>query len=137
MASSQPLNFCSLQTLVDDKLTDTEQQYPVKNPAMQFLLEQVVLWLSEKRRTDTEHLVEIIFSSLSCCSGQETTCILNHISMVTKVDEMSQVNFCISLLPLIFFCFLDGIAMGNYSANHTEGIYYVCTLFCQNILPEF
>lgn len=86
-----------------DKLTDPEQQYPVKNPATQFLLEQVVLWLSEKGRTDTEHLVEIIFSSLSCCSRQETTCILNHISMVTKV-EMSQINFCISLILLVFFC---------------------------------
>lgn len=89
---------------MDDKLNDTEQQYPVRNPAMQFLLEQVVLWLSEKGRTDTEHLVEIIFSSLSCCSGQETTCILNHISMVKKVDEMSQNNFGISLLPFIFIC---------------------------------
>lgn len=66
-----------------DKLTDTELQQPVKNPATQFLLEQVVLWLSEKGRTDTEHLVEIIFSSLSCCSRQETTRILNHVSMVT------------------------------------------------------
>lgn len=64
---------------------------------MQFLLEQVVLWLSEKGRTDTEHLVEIVFSSLSCCSGQETTCILNNISMVTEF-EMSQSKFCISLL---------------------------------------
>lgn len=70
------------ETLVGDQLTDAEQRYPVKSPAMQFLLEQVVLWLSEKGRTDTEHLVEIIFSSLSCCSGQETTCILNHISMM-------------------------------------------------------
>lgn len=64
---------------------------------MQFLLEQVVLWLSEKGRTDTEHLVEIVFSSLSCCSSQETTCILNNISMVTEF-EMSQSKFCISLL---------------------------------------
>uniref|UniRef100_H3CX74 E3 ubiquitin-protein ligase listerin n=1 Tax=Tetraodon nigroviridis TaxID=99883 RepID=H3CX74_TETNG len=70
------------KTLVGDKLNDTEQQHPVKNPAMQFLLEQVVLWLSETGRTDIDHLVEIIFSSLSCCSSQETTCILNHISMM-------------------------------------------------------
>ncbi|XP_029704196.1 E3 ubiquitin-protein ligase listerin isoform X2 [Takifugu rubripes] len=70
------------ETLVDDKLTDGERQPAVKNPATQFLLEQVVLWLSEKGRTDTEHLVEIIFSSLSCCSRQETTRILNHISMM-------------------------------------------------------
>lgn len=87
---------------MDDKLTDTERQPAVKNPATQFLLEQVVLWLSEKGRTDTEHLVEIIFSSLSCCSRQETTRILNHISMVTTVDEMSQLDVCFSSLPLIF-----------------------------------
>lgn len=36
---------------------------------------------------------------------------------------------------LVFF--LDGIAMGNYSASHTKGIYYVCSLFCQYVLPEF
>lgn len=75
---------------MDDKLTETERQPAGKNAATQFLLEQVVLWLSEKGRTDTEHLVEIIFSSLSCCSRQETTRILNHISMVTAVDEMKK-----------------------------------------------
>uniref|UniRef100_A0A665XCC4 E3 ubiquitin-protein ligase listerin n=1 Tax=Echeneis naucrates TaxID=173247 RepID=A0A665XCC4_ECHNA len=52
----------------------------MKNPAMQFLLERVVVWLAEKKRSDTEHLVEMVFSSLCCCSQQETTCILNHIT---------------------------------------------------------
>uniref|UniRef100_A0A8C5G0C0 E3 ubiquitin-protein ligase listerin n=1 Tax=Gouania willdenowi TaxID=441366 RepID=A0A8C5G0C0_GOUWI len=53
-----------------------------KNPAVHFLHERVLLWLTEKERRDTEHVVEMIFSSLSCCSQQETTRILNHITMV-------------------------------------------------------
>lgn len=51
-----------------------------KNPAMEFLLEQVLVWLAEKGRKDTQHLVEMVFSSLYCCSRQETTRILNHIT---------------------------------------------------------
>lgn len=90
MTGFQPLHFCCWQTLAGDKVSEAERQPAVKNPATQFLLEQVVPWLSEKGRTDTEHLVEIIFSSLSCCSRQETTRILNHISMVTAVDEMEE-----------------------------------------------
>lgn len=69
---------------MDDRLSGAERQPAATNAAVQFLLEQVVLWLSEKGRADTEHLVEIIFSSLSCCSRQETTRILNHVSMVTQ-----------------------------------------------------
>lgn len=56
----------------------------LKNPAVQFLLEWVVLWLAEKGRKDTEHLVEMMFSSLHCCSQQEMTKILNHITLVTE-----------------------------------------------------
>lgn len=75
------------QTLVelDDKIKDGGQrdEMKMKNPAMQFLLEQVVVWLSEKGRRDTEHLVEMVFSAFYCCSCQETTRILNHITTVT------------------------------------------------------
>lgn len=69
---------------VDDITKEAEQQdeMKTKNPAMRFLLEQVVVWLAEKGRNDTEHLVEMVFSSLHCCSCQETTCVLNHITMV-------------------------------------------------------
>lgn len=65
---------------------DSEQRDEVtmKNPAMQFLLERVVVWLAEKGRRDTEHLVEMVFSSLYGCSQQETTRILNHITTVTR-----------------------------------------------------
>lgn len=70
---------------IDNKESDNSDQKDksnMKNPAMHFLLEQVVVWLSEKERKDTEHLVEMVFSSLKCCSQQETTRILNHITMM-------------------------------------------------------
>jgi len=54
-----------------------------KNPAMRFLTERAVAWLAETGREDTEHLVEMVFSSLCCCSQQETTRILNHVTTVT------------------------------------------------------
>ncbi|XP_028277901.1 E3 ubiquitin-protein ligase listerin isoform X2 [Parambassis ranga] len=67
---------------VDDKITDSNamDEAVLKNPAMQFLLERVVVWLAEKGRRETEHLVEMVFSSLHSCSRQETTRILNHIT---------------------------------------------------------
>lgn len=70
---------------VDGSATEAEQrdEMATKNPAMRFLLEQVVVWLAEKGRSDTEHLVEMVFSSLHGCGSQETTCVLNHIAMVT------------------------------------------------------
>uniref|UniRef100_A0A8C9ZA49 E3 ubiquitin-protein ligase listerin n=1 Tax=Sander lucioperca TaxID=283035 RepID=A0A8C9ZA49_SANLU len=76
-----PRVFSTLVEL-DDKKMDSEQRDEVtmKNPAMQFLLERVVVWLAEKGRRDTEHLVEMVFSSLYGCSQQETTRILNHIT---------------------------------------------------------
>lgn len=80
--------MCSSQSLVEvdgEKAKDEQQaEMNKKNPAMQFLLEQVVVWLSEKGREDTEHLVEMLFSSLCCCSSQETTRILNHVTTVLR-----------------------------------------------------
>ncbi|XP_034745446.1 E3 ubiquitin-protein ligase listerin [Etheostoma cragini] len=75
-----PRVFSTLVEL-DAKKMESEQRDEVimKNPAMQFLLERVVVWLAEKGRRDTEHLVEMVFSSLYGCSRQETTRILNHI----------------------------------------------------------
>uniref|UniRef100_A0A8C9Z4M0 E3 ubiquitin-protein ligase listerin n=1 Tax=Sander lucioperca TaxID=283035 RepID=A0A8C9Z4M0_SANLU len=64
-----------------------KDEVTMKNPAMQFLLERVVVWLAEKGRRDTEHLVEMVFSSLYGCSQQETTRILNHITTVTRYPE--------------------------------------------------
>ncbi|KAM3869223.1 E3 ubiquitin-protein ligase listerin [Diretmus argenteus] len=78
---------------LDDKITKEGEQRQqeegeqrqqevdaLKNPAMRFLLERVVVWLAEKGRTETDHLVEVVFSALYCCSRQETTRILNHIT---------------------------------------------------------
>ncbi|KAM4620161.1 E3 ubiquitin-protein ligase listerin [Polymixia lowei] len=69
---------------VDDKITKEGEQRDegenLKNPAMRFLLDRVVAWLSEDGRSETNHLVEMVFSSLYCCSRQETTRILNHIT---------------------------------------------------------
>lgn len=80
--------MCPSQSLVEvdgEKAKDEQQaEMKKKNPAMQFLLEQVVVWLSEQGREDTEHLVEMLFSSLCCCSSQETTRILNHVTTVLR-----------------------------------------------------
>uniref|UniRef100_A0A667X7S9 E3 ubiquitin-protein ligase listerin n=1 Tax=Myripristis murdjan TaxID=586833 RepID=A0A667X7S9_9TELE len=65
-----------------DHYRSKEEMDTLKNPAMRFLLERVVVWLAEKGRTDTDHLVEMVFSSLHCCSQQETIRILNHIATV-------------------------------------------------------
>uniref|UniRef100_A0A7N8XDU9 E3 ubiquitin-protein ligase listerin n=1 Tax=Mastacembelus armatus TaxID=205130 RepID=A0A7N8XDU9_9TELE len=72
-----PRVFRLLQSLDSEVEKD---EVNLKNPALQFLLERVLVWLPEKGRRDTGHLVEMVFSSLSCCSQQETTRILNHIS---------------------------------------------------------
>lgn len=64
-----------------------QQSPPVaesSNAAMRFLLQRVVPWLSEEGRSHSEHLVDMIFSAMHCCSSQETTRILNHITTVTQ-----------------------------------------------------
>ncbi|KAJ7997588.1 hypothetical protein DPEC_G00230570 [Dallia pectoralis] len=53
---------------------------PPTNPAVRFLLEHVVLWLRQEDRMETSYLVEMVFSCLRCCSNQETTRILNHVT---------------------------------------------------------
>uniref|UniRef100_A0A673ANJ4 E3 ubiquitin-protein ligase listerin n=1 Tax=Sphaeramia orbicularis TaxID=375764 RepID=A0A673ANJ4_9TELE len=60
--------------------SEQRDKMDMKNPALHFLLERVVVWLAEKGRRNTEHLVEMVFSSFNCCSRQETTRILNHIT---------------------------------------------------------
>uniref|UniRef100_A0AAQ5Y5S5 E3 ubiquitin-protein ligase listerin n=1 Tax=Amphiprion ocellaris TaxID=80972 RepID=A0AAQ5Y5S5_AMPOC len=75
----------------DDKQRD---EVIMKNPAMHFLLERVVVWLAEKGRRDTEHLVEMVFSSLYCCSRQETTRILSHITTIKFTLLEMSVLFC-------------------------------------------
>ncbi|XP_072302199.1 E3 ubiquitin-protein ligase listerin [Eucyclogobius newberryi] len=79
-----PRVFTTLIELDQQEVQDSEAKHSMnmKNPAMHFLLERVVVWLSEEGRADTEHLVEMVFSSLQCCSQQETTRILNHITLM-------------------------------------------------------
>uniref|UniRef100_A0A8C2Z517 E3 ubiquitin-protein ligase listerin n=1 Tax=Cyclopterus lumpus TaxID=8103 RepID=A0A8C2Z517_CYCLU len=77
-----PRVFTTLVELEDKTAGKQRDEVTMKNPAMQFLMERVVVWLAEKGRRDTEHLVEMVFSSLYCSSQQETTRILNHITMM-------------------------------------------------------
>ncbi|XP_056103772.1 E3 ubiquitin-protein ligase listerin [Rhinichthys klamathensis goyatoka] len=52
-----------------------------ENAAVRFLLQRVALWLKQDGRKDTDFLVDMIFSSLQCCSSSDDkTLILNHIS---------------------------------------------------------
>lgn len=75
-----PRVFTTLVEL-DDQIS--EDNKPKENPAMHFLLERVIVWLAEWGRKDTEPLVEMVFSSFSCCSQQETTDVLNHITTMS------------------------------------------------------
>uniref|UniRef100_A0A7N6B3K9 E3 ubiquitin-protein ligase listerin n=1 Tax=Anabas testudineus TaxID=64144 RepID=A0A7N6B3K9_ANATE len=76
-----PRVFSTLVEL-DDKISKDsgKDEVNMKNPALEFLLERVLVWLAEKDRSDTGHLVEMVFSSLLCCSKQEATRILNYIT---------------------------------------------------------
>ncbi|XP_061607193.1 E3 ubiquitin-protein ligase listerin [Phyllopteryx taeniolatus] len=85
LQSFHTLKIFTMLVELDDRIKDgSEQRFDgrANNPAVRFLLERVVPWLADKERTDTEHLVEMVFSSLSCCSRQETTRILDHITML-------------------------------------------------------
>ncbi|XP_058483459.1 E3 ubiquitin-protein ligase listerin [Solea solea] len=79
-----PRVFNTLVDLDDRTTKESEHRDDLnwKNPAVQFLLERVMVWLTEKGRRDTQHLVEMVFSSLHCCSHQDTTRILNHVTMM-------------------------------------------------------
>uniref|UniRef100_A0AAY4AGT9 E3 ubiquitin-protein ligase listerin n=1 Tax=Denticeps clupeoides TaxID=299321 RepID=A0AAY4AGT9_9TELE len=52
-----------------------------KNMAVRFLLLKVVTWLKQDGRSDTDFVVEMVFSVLRCCgSGDEKMLILNHLT---------------------------------------------------------
>uniref|UniRef100_A0A673KHL8 E3 ubiquitin-protein ligase listerin n=1 Tax=Sinocyclocheilus rhinocerous TaxID=307959 RepID=A0A673KHL8_9TELE len=52
-----------------------------ENAAVHFLLQRVTIWLKQDDRKDTDFLVDMVFSSLQCCcSSDDKTLILNHIS---------------------------------------------------------
>uniref|UniRef100_A0A8C1KKL0 E3 ubiquitin-protein ligase listerin n=1 Tax=Cyprinus carpio TaxID=7962 RepID=A0A8C1KKL0_CYPCA len=53
-----------------------------ENAAVHFLLQRVTVWLKQDDRKDTDFLVDMVFSSLQCCSSSDDkTLILNHISV--------------------------------------------------------
>uniref|UniRef100_A0A7N8YLK9 E3 ubiquitin-protein ligase listerin n=1 Tax=Mastacembelus armatus TaxID=205130 RepID=A0A7N8YLK9_9TELE len=128
------------RTLVewDDKIPKEVEKDEVnlKNPALQFLLERVLVWLPEKGRRDTGHLVEMVFSSLSCCSQQETTRILNHISTVT-LDCRCHITYKydLMLIDIVFYpetlnsCsdWLKGSVLGEQLLGLTEEL---CKVGC-------
>lgn len=63
-----------------------------KNPAVRFLLERVLVWLQQDDRKDTDFLVDMVFSSLKCCSSKtEQTRVLNHITVDLKWGVVLQI----------------------------------------------
>ncbi|TRZ03495.1 hypothetical protein DNTS_000509, partial [Danionella cerebrum] len=53
-----------------------------ENAAVRFLLQKVSVWLKQKDRKDTDFLVDMVFSSLQCCSScSDKMMILDQISM--------------------------------------------------------
>uniref|UniRef100_A0AAY4AET5 E3 ubiquitin-protein ligase listerin n=1 Tax=Denticeps clupeoides TaxID=299321 RepID=A0AAY4AET5_9TELE len=57
-----------------------------KNMAVRFLLLKVVTWLKQDGRSDTDFVVEMVFSVLRCCgSGDEKMLILNHLTYYIKL----------------------------------------------------
>uniref|UniRef100_A0AAX7TL64 E3 ubiquitin-protein ligase listerin n=1 Tax=Astatotilapia calliptera TaxID=8154 RepID=A0AAX7TL64_ASTCA len=102
----------------------------MKNPAVQFLLERVVVWLAEKGRTDTEHLVEMVFSSLHCCSGQETNRILNHITTMGL-----SWGIILQIIQRVCSCsdWLKGSVLGEQLLGLTEELCKVGSSSCDSI----
>uniref|UniRef100_A0A7N8WL59 E3 ubiquitin-protein ligase listerin n=1 Tax=Mastacembelus armatus TaxID=205130 RepID=A0A7N8WL59_9TELE len=117
----------------DDKIPKEVEKDEVnlKNPALQFLLERVLVWLPEKGRRDTGHLVEMVFSSLSCCSQQETTRILNHISTDLQWGIILQIiqRVCVILFTHTVNCsdWLKGSVLGEQLLGLTEEL---CKVGC-------
>lgn len=67
----------------DDGKTVVELEAELsENPAIRFLLHKVVVWLRQDNRKDTDFLVDMVFSSLQCCSSNaDQTLVLNHITV--------------------------------------------------------
>ncbi|XP_054829197.1 E3 ubiquitin-protein ligase listerin [Eublepharis macularius] len=81
-------NFASsrvFQVLLDSRSNiqeDIKPQY--ENPSLQFLYENVIDWLKEDWRKETDFLIDILYSVLRCCSSATER---DHIlSDITKMD---------------------------------------------------
>ncbi|KAL8190612.1 UNVERIFIED_CONTAM: listerin E3 ubiquitin protein ligase 1 [Gekko kuhli] len=81
-------NFASsrvFQVLLESRSTIQEAIKPqYENPSLQFLYENVIDWLKEDWRKETDFLVDILYSVLYCCSS--TTERENILSDLTKMD---------------------------------------------------
>ncbi|TSK16143.1 E3 ubiquitin-protein ligase listerin [Bagarius yarrelli] len=77
----------------DDRKTEVELGAELsENPAISFLLQRVMVWLRQDDRKDTDFLVDMVFSSLQCCSSSaEQTLILNHITVDLKWGVILQI----------------------------------------------
>ncbi|XP_058267542.1 E3 ubiquitin-protein ligase listerin isoform X2 [Hemibagrus wyckioides] len=77
----------------DDGKTEAELgNESTENPAIRFLLQRVMVWLNQDDRKDTDFLVDMVFSSLHCCSSNaEQTLVLNHITVDLKWGVILQI----------------------------------------------
>ncbi|KAM9456136.1 E3 ubiquitin-protein ligase listerin [Clarias gariepinus] len=77
----------------DDGKTEVELEAELaENPAIRFLLQRVVVWLRQDDRKDTDFLVDMVFSSLQCCSSNaEQTLVLNHITVDLQWSVILQI----------------------------------------------
>nr|XP_056714125.1 E3 ubiquitin-protein ligase listerin [Euleptes europaea] len=73
------------QVLLESRSNIQEAIKPqYENPSLQFLYENVIGWLKEDWRKETDFLVDILYSVLHCCSS--TTQRENILSDLTKMD---------------------------------------------------
>lgn len=98
-AFPNPQVFQVLLKLEDTKPEAVSELGPLaESPAVHFLLERVALWLKQDGRKDTDFLVDMVFSSLCCCSSNaDKTLILNHISVRHVLAFVVCARVCINI----------------------------------------
>ncbi|XP_078088588.1 E3 ubiquitin-protein ligase listerin [Mustelus asterias] len=63
--------------------TNNEVKAIASNPAIQFLIHKLLIWVQESR-TDLSFLVDMLYSVFHCCNNNERKIILNQISEMEK-----------------------------------------------------
>uniref|UniRef100_A0A672KH96 E3 ubiquitin-protein ligase listerin n=1 Tax=Sinocyclocheilus grahami TaxID=75366 RepID=A0A672KH96_SINGR len=82
-----------------------------ENTAVYFLLQRVTVWLKQDDRKDTDFLVDMVFSSLQCCSSSDDkTLILNHISLFVFLKQRD-LNWSVTLQLIEKAC-ADPVRLG-------------------------
>uniref|UniRef100_A0A671QUG9 E3 ubiquitin-protein ligase listerin n=1 Tax=Sinocyclocheilus anshuiensis TaxID=1608454 RepID=A0A671QUG9_9TELE len=85
-----------------------------ESTAVYFLLQRVTVWLKQDDRKDTDFLVDMVFSSLQCCSSSDDkTLILNHISRDLNWSVTLQLIEKVSVLIKLSFHWLRGPVLGE------------------------